>query len=274
MPGFGPLVAAAWLAASIGAPDLRVVDVRWYLDGRSGRDAHLAGHIPGAAFVDLERDLTAPEGPGRHPIATREQFQETMRAAGVGGGDRVVAYGDQGPYSSARLWWLLRYYGHPRAAVLDGGIAAWAGPLEAGPVRPPRGDFTAAAPDRSLVADREEVRAARGAVLFDARAGERYRGEREPIDSRAGHIPGALNVPWDANLGGDQRFLPPPELRRLYTAGEGREVIAYCGSGVTAAVDVLAMELAGLPTARLYEGSWSDWSRHDLPVATGPEPGA
>lgn len=272
MPAFGPLVDAGWLAEHLGDGDLRVIDLRWYLDGRSGRAAYLAGHIPGAAFVDLERAITAPQGPGRHPIPGPEQFTEAMRAAGVGTRTRVVAYGDDGPYSSARLWWLLRYYGHPAAAVLDGGIAAWTGPLEPGAVEPPRGDFTAQPPDVSMVVDRDEVRRAAGAVLIDARAVERYRGETEPIDAKAGHIPGALNVPWKANLDGGLRFLAPARLRELYAAAGGREVIAYCGSGVSAAIDVLAMELAGIEGARLYEGSWSDWSGQDLPVATGEEP--
>jgi thiosulfate/3-mercaptopyruvate sulfurtransferase len=256
----------------MGDPDLRVIDLRWYLDGRSGRDAHLAGHIPGAVFVDLEKELTAPAGPGRHPIAGPAQFEEAMRAAGVNPDSRVLVYGDDGAYSSARLWWLLRHYGHAAVAVLDGGIAAWRGPLEAGPVTPVRGSFRAAAPDLSMVVDRDQLRQARDAVLFDARAGERYRGETEPIDAKAGHIPGALNVPWRANLGDDWRFLPAPRLREMYAPAEGHEVIAYCGSGVSASVDLLAMAVAGIEGARLYEGSWSDWSGQDLPVAVGDRP--
>jgi thiosulfate/3-mercaptopyruvate sulfurtransferase len=272
MPGFGPLVSAAWLAEHAADSDLRVIDLRWYLDGRSGRDAYLAGHVPGAVFVDLDKDLTAPSGPGRHPIPGPAQFEETMRAAGVDGRSRVVVYGDDGPYSSARLWWLLNYYGHPAVALLDGGVGSWSGPLETGPVQPPRGDFTARPPRREMVVDRRHVREAKGAALFDARLGDRYRGEAEPIDPKAGHIPGALSVPWKANLDDQLRFRSAAELRQLYTAAEGREVIAYCGSGLTAAIDLLAMELAGIGDARLYEGSWSDWSRQDLPVATGPEP--
>ncbi|HVD01555.1 MAG TPA: sulfurtransferase [Candidatus Dormibacteraeota bacterium] len=274
MPAFGPLVSAAWLAEHLADEDLRIVDLRWYLDGRSGRDAHREGHIPGAVFIDLQEELTAPTGPGRHPIPGPEQFEEAMRAAGVDDAGRVVVYGDDGPYSSARLWWLLRYYGHPAVAALDGGLAAWEGPLEKGPVTPGRGDFRVRPADRSMAVDRDYVRAAKGAVLFDARAGERYRGEVEPIDSKAGHIPGALNIPWSANLGPDRRFLPPEQLRERYAAARGREVIAYCGSGVSAAVDLMAMALAGIDGARLYEGSWSDWSRQELPVATGPEPGS
>jgi thiosulfate/3-mercaptopyruvate sulfurtransferase len=266
---FGPLVSADWLRDHLSDAGVRVIDIRWYMDGRSGRDAYLAGHLPGAAFVDLDRDITGVEGPGRHPIPTRAQFEEAMRTARVDSGSRVVVYDDQGGLSAARLWWLLRYYGHSAAAVLDGGFPAWQGPLEAAPVGPPRGGFQAAEPDSTMVVDRDQVRTAGEAVLFDARATERFRGEVEPLDSKAGHIPGARNVPWRSNLGADWRFLPPEQLRRKYAAAAGRDVIAYCGSGVSAGVDLLALELAGFSGARLYEGSWSDWSRHDLPVATG-----
>ena len=272
MHGFGPLVSGAWLSEHLADPDLRVIDLRWYLDGRSGRDAYLAGHIAGAAFVDLEREITAPEGPGRHPIPGPAQFQSAMRRAGVDRSTRVVIYDDQGGYSAARLWWLLRYHRHPAAAVLDGGIAAWTGPLEQGEAVVAPGDFEVAEPEASMVVDREAVRAAAGAVLFDARGAERYRGEVEPIDAKAGHIPGALNVPWRSNLGEDWRFLAPDLLRALYAAGEDHEVIVYCGSGVSAAVDLLALEVAGVSGSKLYEGSWSDWSGQELPVATGGEP--
>ena len=269
MSGFGPLVSADWLSDHLAAEDLRVIDLRWYTDGRSGRDAYLSGHVPGAVFVDLDRDITGTEGPGRHPIPSREQFQEAMRAAGVEPESGVVVYDDLGGFSAARLWWLLRYFGHPSVAVLDGGLVAWRGPLEREPASPARGSFWAAVPDLSMVVDRDHVQAARRAVVFDARAPDRYRGDVEPFDPKAGHIPGARNVPWRSNLGADWRFLPPAELRRSYAAPKGREVIAYCGSGVTASVDLLAMELAGIRGSKLYEGSWSDWSRQDLPVATG-----
>ena len=269
MSGFGPLVSADWLRDHLAAEDLRVIDLRWYPDGRSGRDAYLAGHVPGAVFVDLDRDITGTEGPGRHPIPSREQFQEAMRAAGVEPESGVVVYDDLGGFSAARLWWLLRYFGHPSVAVLDGGLMAWRGPLEREPPSLSRGSFWAAVPDLSMVVDRDHVKAARRAVVIDARAPDRYRGEVEPFDPKAGHIPGARNVPWRSNLGPDWRFLPPSELRRKYATPKGREVIAYCGSGVSASVDLLALELAGIPGSKLYEGSWSDWSRQDLPVATG-----
>jgi thiosulfate/3-mercaptopyruvate sulfurtransferase len=268
MSGFGPLVSADWLREHLAAEDLRVIDLRWYQDGRSGRDAYLAGHVPGAVFVDLDRDITGTEGPGRHPIPSREQFQEAMRAAGVDPESGVVVYDDLGGFSAARLWWLLRYFGHPTVAVLDGGLVAWGGPLEREPASPPPGSFWAAVPDLTMVVDRDHVRAARRSLLFDARAPDRYRGEVELFDPKAGHIPGARNVPWRSNLGADWRFLPAEELRRKYGVAKRKEVIAYCGSGVTASVDLLAMEVAGIRGAKLYEGSWSDWSRQDLPVAT------
>jgi thiosulfate/3-mercaptopyruvate sulfurtransferase len=270
---FGPLVSADWLHQHLRDPDLRVVDLRWYLDGRSGLAEFRAGHLPGAQFIDLDRDLTAAEGPGRHPLPSPEQFQEAMRAAGVDSHTRVVVYDDMGGFSAARLWWLLRYFGHPAAALLDGGIQAWGEPLERGEgQRAARGGFVAAEPDRSLVVDRGQVRAGVPGVLIDARAGERYRGEQEPIDPKAGHIPGARNLVWRSLLGPDWRFLPAAELRRLFGsvgAGAGTDVVIYCGSGVSSCVNVLAHELAGLGRARLYAGSWSDWSNQDLPVATG-----
>lgn len=268
---FGPLVSADWLHDHLADADLRVIDLRWYLDGRSGREAYLAGHLPGAVFVDLDRDITGAAGPGRHPIPRREQFEEAMRAAGVEPDSRVVVYDDQGGFTAARLWWLLPFFGHHAVAVLDGGLLAWQGPLDREPAGPARGGFRASAPDRSMVVDRDQVRAADEAAIFDARAPERFRGEVEPIDAKAGHIPGARNIPWRSNLGADWRFLPPDELRRKYAVAEGREVIAYCGSGVSAGVDLLALELAGVAGAKLYEGSWSDWSAQDLPVATGNE---
>ena len=270
MSAFGPLADPAWLVAHLGEPALRVVDLRWYLDGRSGRDAYLGGHIAGAVFVELA-DITGLVGPGRHPLPDRERFQAAMRAAGVGSADRIVAYDDQGGFSAARLWWLLRYFGHARVAVLNGGLAAWSGPVERGPADVAEGDFTAAEPDLTMVVDEGHVAAAAGALLVDARAGERYRGEVEPIDPKAGHIPGAVNVPWRSNLDAAWRFLPPAALREKYAAAAtAEETIAYCGSGVSACVDLLAMSVAGIDGARLYAGSWSNWSSRDRPVATGP----
>lgn len=271
-----PLVTADWLRQHISDPDLRVIDFRWYLDGRSGQEAYRAGHIPGAMFVDLDQ-MTPTDGPGRHPIPSRETFTEAMRAAGVSETTFVVAYDDASGSVAARLWWLLRHFGHPAAAVLDGGIQAWPEPLEPGDVSVPRGSFKAVTARPDDVVDLQTVlsRPAR-TVLLDARAPERYRGETEPIDPRAGHIPGARSAHWAGNLDGEGRFLEAPRLRQRFRelgVERGEELIAYCGSGVNACHNLLALELAGLPGGRLYEGSWSDWSRNpDLPAATGAEP--
>ena len=277
MNGFGPLVSAGWLAEHLGDPDVRVIDFRWYLAGRRGADEYARGHIPGAVFVDMEAMPGRPGGPGRHPIPTAATFTQAMRAAGVSMGTKVVAYDDGGASPAApRLWWLLRHFGHRQAAVLDGGLGAWRGGLttEAPKVEP--GDFTAApaAPD---TIGYDEVRARAGStVVLDARAPERYRGDVEPIDPRAGHIPGALSAPFSGNLDQGGRFLDAVGLRERYAAlgvRPGTPVVVYCGSGVTAAHDVLALELIGHGDVLLYEGSWSDWSsREDAPAATGSEP--
>ena len=269
---FGPLVEADWLRAHIGEPDLRVIDFRWYLKGRNGRDEYLRGHIPGAVFVDLEA-VTGAGGGGRHPLPERQRFEAEMRRAGVSSGTRVVVYDDAGASVAARLWFLLGYFGHGAQAVLDGGIGAWGGPLttESTPVAP--GDFRAAEPDSSLVLGFEAVRDLQGVPLIDARATERYRGETEPIDPKAGHVPGALSAPFLENVAADGRLKSPDELRRRYIAlGADRGAVFYCGSGVNATQHLLAMAVAGLPNARLYAGSWSDWSNRDLPVATGEHP--
>jgi thiosulfate/3-mercaptopyruvate sulfurtransferase len=268
----GPLVDAGWLAEHGSDPDLRVIDFRWYLDGRRGRDAHAGGHLPGAVFVDLE-DVTGDTGPGRHPLPSAEQFAAAMRAAGVSSRSEVVVYDDAGGSIAARLWWLLRHFGHAEAAVLDGGIQAWPRPLATDATQPAPGDFVAVAAadevdDLAAVRDRDA-----DAVLLDARVGERFRGETEPVDARAGHIPGARNAPWPGNLGTDGRLLAPARLRERFQklgVGDVEKVISSCGSGVTACHNILAMEVAGLGRARLHEGSWSEWSRHpELPAATG-----
>lgn len=276
---FGPLVTADWLRHHLNDPDVHVIDLRWYLDGRAGRHAYEDGHIPGAVFVDLEREITAPRGPGRHPIPAPAQFGAAMRRAGVSRGTRVVVYDDQGGSIAARLWWLLRFYGHDTVAVLDGGLQAWTaagGSLSPAPTRVRSGDFQAESRPGQVV-DRPTVERARrqpAVRILDARVSERYRGESEPIDPRKGHIPGALNAPWTANLRGG-KFLSPAELRRKYQAlgvTDETTVMVYCGSGVTSCHNILALGLAGF-RAQLYEGSWSDWSRDpSLPVATGAEP--
>ncbi len=283
MSEFGPLVSPEWLREHIGEPDLRIIDFRWYLVGRQGRDAYLGGHIPGAVFVDL--DAVTGKGPGRHPLPTRQQFQAEMRRAGVSTSTRVVAYDDAGGSIAARLWFLLRWFGHGAQAVLDSGLQGWGTPLETALPVVKTGDFKARAPQRSRILDFEQVkrlsnsgrgRAGAGRVIVDARVGERYRGEHEPIDPKKGHIPGAVSAPWIDNLDADARFKSPDQLRRQYEAlgvDEKAGAVVYCGSGVNACHDLLALEIAGVSNVRLYEGSWSDWSHHDAPVATGSDPG-
>jgi thiosulfate/3-mercaptopyruvate sulfurtransferase len=270
----GPLVDAGWLAENIDDGSVRVIDFRWYLDGRSGLAAYRSGHIPGAVFVDLDGDVSGHQpGAGRHPLPDPEAFERVMREAGVNRGSRVVVYDDQGGFPAARLWWLLRYFGHEAVGVLDGGLGAWSGELTNGAETMPRGDFVAAQPRLEMKLDYEAVRELAGpSVLIDARSPQRFRGELEPIDPVAGHIPGAGNAPWESNLGKDGRFKSPEELRQRFAAlgiHEGSQAVAYCGSGVSACTNLLALDVAGLQGARLYPGSWSDWSnRPDARVAT------
>jgi thiosulfate/3-mercaptopyruvate sulfurtransferase len=269
---FGPLVDAAWLREHITDGDVRVIDFRWYLLGRNGREQYLNGHIPGAVFVDLEA-VTGQEGGGRHPLPSASQFEAEMRTAGVDASSRVVVYDDAGASVAARLWFLLGYFGHTAQAVLDGGIAAWGRPLQTEPPPQRTGDFRAGPPDEDRVLHFDAVRALSGVPLIDARAGERYRGEKEPIDPKAGHIPGAVNAPFTENVGPDGRFRSPAELHARYEElGALDGAVFYCGSGVNATQHLLAMEVAGIANARLYAGSWSDWSNRDAPVATGEEP--
>ncbi len=281
----GPLVATGWLAERLGEPGLRVVDVRWYLDpARKGRDAFRAGHIPGAVFLDADADLSAPGGRrggpiGRHPWPDAEHVARVMGRAGVGDSTRVVAYDDQAGGVAARLWYLLRAYGHDAVAVLDGGLTKWL--AEGRPLAAEELAVSAAAfhprPRQGFVLTKAEMLArAPAALVLDARAAERYRGELEPIDPRAGHIPGAKSAPYSDNLteGAVPVFRSPEALREHYAAlGADRDVpIVYCGSGITACHDLLALEVAGL-RGRLYGGSWSEWSSDAaLPVGVGPNP--
>lgn len=268
---FGPLVEADWLRNHISDENVRLIDFRWYLVGRNGRDEYMRGHIPGAVFVEL--GSVTGEGAGRHPLPTASQFEKEMRKAGVSAETRVVIYDDQGGSVAARLWFMLGWFGHDAQAVLNGGLQAWGSPLERDIPHVDPGDFISREPDQSRILDFDAVRQLQGVPLLDARLAERYRGDVEPVDPKAGHIPGALSAPWKENLGPDGRFKSPAELRKLYEdLGAAQGAVAYCGSGVTSCHDVLAMEVAGLPNARLYVGSWSDWSRRDAPVATGDKP--
>ena len=273
-----PVVSVDWLRANLSW--VTVCDVRWYLDGRSGRAAYDAGHLPGAVFIDLDRWLAAPPSPadGRHPLPAAEVFETGMRAAGVHDDSVVVAYDDAGGASAARLVWLLRACGRV-AGLLDGGVDTWPLPLsQVTPIITP-GAFRLPAWPPDMVVDADEVATAANAGLpvIDARVAERYAGAVEPVDPRAGHIPGAINLPYTGNLDATTgRFLHPGELAARYRqagVSTADSAIVYCGSGVNACHDLLAMEHAGLPGARLYAGSWSQWSADERrPVATGPRP--
>ncbi len=274
MTVFGPVVSPEWLRDHLRDPDLRLIDFRWYLLGGNGRDAYAIGHVPGAVFVDLD-EVTGSEGGGRHPLPTGTQFAEAMRNAGVDADTRVVVYDDAGGSIAARLWFLLRWFGHDAQAVLDGGIKAWGGPVDTAVPSVRRGNFGWREPDRSRVLDFDAVRRLDGVPLIDARAGERYRGDREPVDPKAGHVPGAVSAPWMENLGPDGRFKSSEELHERFAALGADRVggaVVYCGSGVNACHDLLAIELAGLKNARLYAGSWSDWASRDAPIAIGSDP--
>jgi thiosulfate/3-mercaptopyruvate sulfurtransferase len=261
-----------------------LLDVRWQLGGPPGRPHYDAGHIPGAVYIDLDAELAGPPGAGgRHPLPDLDVFTAAMRRAGVSASRLVVVYdGGQG-WAAARAWWMLRWSGHPDVRVLDGGLAAWQGPLEtttpspccAGGPPPAPGDFTptpGALP--LLTADDAASLASRG-LLLDARAAERYRGDVEPIDPVAGHIPGAVNAPTADNVSTDGCLLPADQLAQRFKAlgaTEDTEVGVYCGSGVSAAHQVLALAVAGIPAA-LYLGSWSEWCADPTrPVATGETP--
>ncbi|MFF3904859.1 sulfurtransferase [Streptomyces sp. NPDC001848] len=280
------IISASELASELaGARPPTLLDIRWQLSTATatgvvpfdGRAEYAAGHIPGAVFVDLDADLADPPGPvGRHPLPDMERFGAAMRAAGVFSDRPVVVY-DGGPgWAAARAWWLLRFTGHPDVRVLDGGLSAWEGPLASGTEAAPEpGDFRPVPGALPLLDADGAAALARTGLLLDARAGERYRGEVEPIDPVGGHIPGAVSAPTAQNLTGTGRFLPQDELAERFKAlgaTEGIEVGVYCGSGVSAAQEVLALTLAGIPAA-LYVGSWSEWSSDsNRPVAVGPDP--
>jgi len=275
------LITADALAARLGDPSLRIVDVRWYLkQPGTGQAAYERGHIPGAIFLDLDGDLSAPDGPGRHPLPEPDSFRARLALAGIGSDDFVVAYDDAGGTTAARLWWMLDNLGHRGGvAVLDGGIQAWTSAghdLEAGAAPPLAPADLQLARQWANVIDREELADRLGTLtLLDGRAAERYRGEVEPIDPKMGHIPTAVSAPTSGNLGDDGRFLAPAVLRARFdglTATDG-DVVSSCGSGTTACHSILAMRIAGLPDPILYVGSFSDWSTADMPVATGPLPG-
>jgi thiosulfate/3-mercaptopyruvate sulfurtransferase len=254
---------ARLLAAS--APGPTILDVRWQLTTGADRRAYLEGHVPGAMFVDLDRQLSDPPSErGRHPLPSAERFTGEMQALGVSAERPAVVYDSGNSTAAARAWWLLRYFGHPQVAVLDGGLAAWTAagyPLEREAASPALGDFVAQ-PGGMPVVDAEQARAlGETGVLLDARAEERFQGLVEPVDSVAGHIPGARNRPTTDNVDQSGRFLERAALRDAFTrlgVTDAAPVAAYCGSGVTATHELLALELAGF-NAALYPGSWSEW---------------
>lgn len=287
----GPVSDAATESPLIGPDDLArlievgdppvIADVRWWLAGPPGREAYEAGHVPGAQYVDLETELTGPHRPdgagGRHPLPDTGDFTALMRRIGVSSSSPVVVYDPDTALAASRLWWLLTDAGHEDVRVLDGGYAGWTAlglPIESGPGRPVGGGSFEAHPGRLGTVDAVTVLAADVAgeplTLVDVRAGERYRGEVEPMDPVAGHIPGALNLPSMQNVDADGRFLGPEVLAERFT-GLPEGPVLYCGSGVTAAHTLLAMAVAGRTDAVIYPGSWSDWvSDPARPVATGP----
>ncbi|RKE21554.1 sulfurtransferase [Streptomyces sp. TLI_171] len=273
-----PLITVAELAAALGSDRPPVLlDIRWALGGPPGADEYAKGHLPGAHYLDLDHELADPPGPaGRHPLPDPERLATALRRAGVGADRPVVAY-DAGPaLSAARAWWLLRWAGHPEVRVLDGGLAAWqaAGhPLTTDTPAAGEGDFKVDPGHLPTVDAAGAATLARTGLLLDARAGERYRGETEPVDPRAGHIPGAASAPTTENLAADGRFLPASALTARFAAlgvTDPARTAVYCGSGVTAAHQVLALEVAGHPGVALYPGSWSEWSANPAnPAATG-----
>jgi len=279
------LVSTAWLAEHLSDPRVRPADVRWYLlNPEQGRDEYVRGHIPGAIYFHIDHDLAEPpySGPGRHPLPRAEKFAAAASKAGITLDTHVIAYDTQGGGTAARLWWLLRYFGHDNVSLLDGGITRWvaeARALQTEIPSVPHAEFIAQ-PHPNWVVNQKTMDALRenpNALLLDSRLAERYEGKVEPIDARPGHIPGAKNAPLAANLRGatDPRFLEPDQLRARFEnlgANRAEKIVSYCGSGVNACQNVFALELAGFKDVLLYEGSWSDWSKNpDLPAATGTE---
>ena len=268
------LISAAELAARLDEPDLVVCDVRFYLaDGAQGRREYEQGHVPGARFVDLDSDLAGTSGGGRHPLPTVDEFTAVLGRIGVGPGSLVVAYDSASGATASRLWWMLRSIGHGRVSVLDGGFPAWlaaGGPVSTETPPPATGSYPPV-PEWTGVVDADSVAqgVGLGGTVIDARSPERFRGEHEPIDPRAGHIPGSINRYHADNVGPDGLMLSSAQLAERFT-GVGSNAMVYCGSGVTACHTLLAMSLIGLSGGRLYPGSWSEWSSDpERPIAIG-----
>lgn len=280
------LVSTTWLAAHLNDPRIRIADVRWYLFEKdlTGQNEYAKGHLPGAVFIDMDTELANPplDGPGRHPIPRIEIFADAMARAGIDENTHVICYDDRGGAMAARLWWLLRYFGHDAVSMLDGGITQWLAENRTVTTETPtitRAEFVPR-PRPAMVVQRDQVRAMASNphdLVIDVRVHDRYTGKTEPIDPRAGHVPGAKNAPLAGNVQMPDNFCyrTPAELRARYDAlgaDKAEHIAAYCGSGVNACQAVFAMTLAGYPNVLLYEGSWSDWSRSDLPAAVGENP--
>lgn len=274
------LISPAELAAlQSGGARVRVLDVRWRLDRPAGRPDYLAGHLPGAVYVDLDHELSrrGEPGEGRHPVPTKDALQDAARRWGLSRGDVVVAYDDVQSVAAARAWWLLSRSGVADVRVLDGGLRAWTAegrPLETGDVLAPRGTIELTEITTGVATIDDAAGWSAGGVLLDVRAPERYRGDVEPLDPIAGHIPGALNLPTSAHVEAG-RFADPDAIRATFASAgvtSGTRVAAYCGSGITAAHTALAGALAGIDVT-VFPGSWSQWSNtRGRAVATGPTP--
>lgn len=275
------IVEPAWLYERLNDPNIVIADCRFVLgQPDAGRQGYEAGHIPGAVYADLERDLSGPIGPhgGRHPLPEPEQMAAAFGRMGIDAAKTVVAYDEQGGAMASRLWWMLRYAGHDNVRVLDGGFGAWkaAGyPTSTEPAQVRETTFKLALqPDMLLTAQDVRARLGRaGTKLVDSREPRRYLGLEEPIDPVAGHIPGAVNRFWKDALDESGRWKPAEGQRERFADWDrGEEIVVYCGSGVTACPNVLALTEAGFRNVKLYGGSWSDWiSYKDNPIATGEE---
>ncbi|MEV4436969.1 sulfurtransferase [Streptomyces sp. NPDC049585] len=274
------ITVTQWANEAAGERPPTLLDIRYQLGGPNGRPEYEAGHLPGAVYVDLDAELAAPPGPkGRHPLPDVEQFGAAMRRAGVRADRPVVVYDGGTGWAASRAWWLLRWAGHPSVRVLDGGLAAWQAegrPLESGVPDVAEGDFVPAPGALPLLDADGAAALARRGLLLDARAAERYRGEVEPIDPVAGHIPGAVSAPTTENVTEQGLLRPAAELAERFArlgVKDGVEVGVYCGSGVSAAHQLLALAVVGIDAA-LYAGSWSEWVADPArPVATGAQPG-
>lgn len=268
-----PLVSTKWLGEQLHDDEIRVLDCRFYLaEPARGLAEYEAGHIPGARYISLEEHMTGASGPGRHPLPEPVEFAATLQRMGVGDEHTVVIYDQDNASTAARLWWMLRSLGHDNVVVVDGGWAAWSTEARSTTTEVPiwgPAELNLAG-EWSGTVDRETVAADGTLLLIDARASERHLGRIEPIDRIAGHIPGSVNIPYQGNTNELGHFLLAEDLEERFSAVDtSRPLVVYCGSGVTACSNILAMEIAGISGVALYPGSWSDWSTSGGEVATG-----